>query len=1187
MENLLNNSGLHSNRGAKDQGAASKPAADESTREIIRGVADFAFPILLDPTIRLDHTIFVRAGAGSGKTSVLVERMLALVRSGIPLEKIVAITFTKKAAGELQERFFERLIRSRKEVESKRFQNLDSVVDVENHPLQRKAIEQAWEKECAILDRAVEDAEQVFIGTIHSFCARLLRLQSLTLGIPPEFEQIDDREEEKLRKTYWAKFINASAASGDADLAILQDAEVSFEALFYLFGTLSKNASAHFQLSGSLQPDVTATFERLANYIAEVSRRLPTGDPDDFSTEIERLGALMEAFDGSDPFVQLRILKTAARMVSGKERPSFGIKVTYWGSNKTESRIFANDLLKGQEDLGLGKSFLDFILEDVIPDVQSFDHWLHDRALSLCTRSVEEYRIHRLQSGKLTYDDLLAEALHLVRSVPTARKQFQTMFEHILVDEFQDTDPIQAAMLFTLASETLDASDWSSSTLIPGMLFLVGDDKQSIYRFRKADFQAFHLVGEAVQRQNGLDLKLTVNFRSDERICGWVNQSVGRLFGNSVFPYQAPWEDLSPHHKDLGYTPIIQFKVAKSPIRSLYPKIYGECVAIVRHLRQLISEDVHGRLDYGSFLILVRRHANIPAYVAALTQAGIPVGVSGGKAEKISEVLAWMDDLLKAVYDLNDGVSLVATLRGVFFGVSDQDLFDFVQNGGNLTTVIDAPLDIQLPERLRVAVALLHRIRELFLTLPPHQALEKVLAESGIEAMLRTQIDADVVSGMLQRILDLFREWEAKGTSFGRCVEEFGLYRTGTISLETFSDSVPYGSCVRIMTVHQAKGLQAPVVILADTGGKEPPDSTLHTYRKGPNVVGKAPLVRKNGFNSSVELEPAGWAEALNEERLFDAAERMRLLYVACTRAEFQLIISTNEEPKNGPWDDLSNYLSADLVEQVLVPPVMDIDEWFRLNPEPIPSVAPLDRLFPGLSTQENAQSELKAVKDQIEALSKPTWVVKRPSDKVLLIDAHERGVSVRTNNPENDGRRGLGRDIEHPDSSFGIGIEYGSAIHALFESLVSKRRENNDRDSIQTWAHRIMKSRFGNSPLESLTGDSVQAALAFYDSDLWTEIVQATRVLTEVPFTVTEVVDDLECVISGVVDLAYRNEKGWFVVDYKTDRATDEIMLGRHTSQLLAYRRAWNQIFTDETCTVSIWSTHLGRRLELRELDQ
>ena len=135
------------------------------------------------------------------------------------------------------------------------------------------------------------------------------------------------------------------------------------------------------------------------------------------------------------------------------------------------------------------------------------------------------------------------------------------------------------------------------------------------------------------------------------------------------------------------------------------------------------------------------------------------------------------------------------------------------------------------------------------------------------------------------------------------------------------------------MTTHQAKGLQAEVVFLADTGGKEPPDSTLHTHRVGPKVIGMTPLVKKSGFHTSIEIEPAGWTEALALERLFDAAERKRLLYVACTRAERQLVISTNELPGKGPWDDLSRFLAMDGVEQVLVPPVMDIEDWITHNP--------------------------------------------------------------------------------------------------------------------------------------------------------------------------------------------------------------------------------------------------------------
>lgn len=1159
----------------------SKVPADENTRQIIRGVFGWTLPLAFDPHIQLETTIFVRAGAGSGKTSVLVDRMLALVRSGIPLDKIVAITFTKKAAGELQERFFERLIASRRDLDAIKSKAIRSV---EGLSAREEAIKTAWELERFYLDRAVENVEQVFVGTIHSFCTRLLRLQSINLGIPPDFEQIDDREEEKLRKKYWSSYVNKAGMEADSDLSTLQEAEVSFDALFQQFGTLSKHASADFRPSGSLQPDLKPTFDRLLEFVKEVSKHLPLGDPDDFITENERLQAMLAAFDGSDPFVQHRILKTAARLVSGSDNPTLKIKVSYWGDNKTASRILAKELMTGSEDLGFGQSMLNFLVDEVIPSVASFDHWLHDRALSFCKRSVEGYRLYRLRSGRLTFDDLLAEALRLVQTTATARELFQQMYARILVDEFQDTDPTQAAMLFSLASSQMDPSDWSNSTLIPGMLFLVGDDKQSIYRFRKADFQAFHLVGEAIKRQQGLDLRLTVNFRSDERICEWVNFSVGQLFGKSEFPYQAPWENLKPHHQSLGYPPIVHFKVAKSAGRSQYPSIMGESIAIVQHISRVLENDVENRLDFGSFLILVRRHTQIPSYVAALTQAGIPVGVTGGKSEEISEVLAWLDDFFRAVYNPNDGVSLVATLRGVFFGVSDQDLFDFVQSGGALNTLLTSPLPSGAPERIRLAVEKLIRFRALFIALPSHQAMEKVLAESGIEAMFRLCPDADLASGMLQRVLDLFRAWEATGASFGKCVEDFGMYRDGTLSLDTFSESVPYGSCVRIMTVHQAKGLQAPVVFLADTGGKEPPDSILHTRRNGPEVVGKAPLVWKNGFQTTIELEPFGWAEALGEERLFDAAERIRLLYVACTRAELQLVISTNENVGSGAWDDLSEFLTTDLVESVPVPPVTDLDKWFATHPE-----ARLSRIRPNQpapndpanTPRKGLEREMAALKDQIKALSIPTWSVKRPSDKTVPL-AGFSSPNVPASNVNQQNRVNSLTSRLNADPSVNLGMEYGSAIHALFESMIARRREKLTGADIETWTFEVMQSRFSQLNLQNLLKESVSAALTFFDSAVWEEISSANRVLTEVPFTVTEIIDQLEWVVSGVIDLAYRNEKGWHIVDFKTDYADENTLLERHSSQLLSYQRAWNQLFTDESCRLSIWSTHLGKEVEV-----
>jgi len=1125
-----------------------KQVVDEQVRWQIRGDRELVCPIVHDEHICLDDTIMVSASAGSGKTSVLVDRMVALVRRGAPLDSIVAITFTRKAAGELQERFFSQLLSTRKLISLR--------VQEDAH------WKDEWERELQFVDRAIEEAEHVYIGTIHAFCAQILRLGALELGIPPEFEQIGDQDEKSLRRSFWSAYLHESSTSESSDLDVIQDAKLPFDWLFDMFGTLSKNEAVEFELSHKPKPDPSSAFVYLVEFVQQIAPRIPPSDnPDTFLTEMERMVAMLSTNGSFDDYFQIDLLKMVASLKKGGSKPGLDITFSRWGDRNSEPYKLAQDLKKGCEDLGLPLALDHFIDEQVRPVIEQWDYWLHDRALTFTINAVESYRSSRLSTGKLTYDDLLTQSLRLLQQSPSVRTTLQKRYQHILVDEFQDTDPTQAAMLFSLASSDLNETDWSQSTLMPGRLFLVGDDKQSIYRFRKADFQAFQLVKDSIRSQGGRDLHLTMNFRSDQRICEWVNQSLAPRFTGSSVPYQAPWEDLKPFKGILGLDPIVHFKIAKkSKGVRLEHQTRGEAIAIAKHILELVAEPSN-HLDYGSFMILVRRHAPIPYYVSALMKAGIPFGITGGRAHNISGVLNTLGNLFNALYNSDDGPALIATLRGPFYGVSDQDLFTYSRLGNRIQDIIEYGNQVDMSTSLGAAAEQLKTLRKLFTAKPPHQSLEQCLSITGIEALLRNQADADVVSGMLQRVLELFKDWETKGYSFGKCVEEFNLYRDGSLKLESFSESLPFGNCVRLMTIHQAKGLQAPVVFLADVGGGGPQRATLHTYRKGPRVVGKLPIMHETHFGKTEKIAPFAWEEAVAEEKLFDEAETERLVYVAATRAERQLIISTNEVPKTGSWDVLSESLTeggsgAIPVITVTIDPIMEASEvtFEERSPEEI--------ALPEPWSEEH-------IKNSISRLSLPSWVYLRPSE------IEDDGQPLDTSS------RGFKSNVDSNAPS-GIGMEYGSAMHAVFEALVGRRKEDLSDDDLANWARSLLEPQFNQINTKPLVDLGTEAILTFLQSAVWKQIKVASRVLTEVPFTVSDTQNGQIQVTSGVVDLAFLVGTSWTIVDYKTDQRDEDGLLQRHSNQLGAYHRTWSKIFEDTQSCVFIWSTHLGKMIQI-----
>ncbi|MDG1753694.1 MAG: UvrD-helicase domain-containing protein [Rhodothermales bacterium] len=1109
---------------------------DEPIRCLLRGSRDFTVPISSDMDFVPNKTIIVRAGAGSGKTTVLVKRMLSLLRGGSAPDEIVAITFTKKAAGELRQRFFEGLMKAQRHVEER----------IQSDSEESAAL---WAQEKERLDEAVRHAEDVFIGTIHSFCARLLRQRALSMGLPADFEQIDDRDEERLRLEFWNSFMEAAEGDGRDTLRTLKKAEIPSSALFDLFGVLSGNSTVQFEGSGSIKPSSEGVFQTLKDYLNVLEPLLPEyRKKDALLSALLSILNLMESGDQTDPFFQVHLLKLLKKAYKDSDNPEFAVTLNSWGASKSAGHTLAGQLKKGKEELGKNRSLLEFVGSDVMPFVEKWEEWINDMALNFAGVAVDAYRKMRFASGKLTYEDLLTESMRLLKEDAVSRSHFQEKYRHILVDEFQDTDPVQAAMLFYLCSIDPDQKDWSESTLIPGRLFLVGDDKQSIYRFRKADFQAFHLVRESIRKQNGLDLKLSVNFRSDERICNWINRTVSGLFTAQDAPFQAPWEDLNawkgrlPDELAPDEPAIVTIRMGDLRYVPKEPRLIAECHAFSEHISRLRASS---GLKFEDFLILVRTASNIPFYVSQLSRAGIPVGVTGGAASKMSDALVLISDVLRCLYDPNNGVALVATLRSRLFGVSDQDLFDYVSAGYQLEALVEA--QEEGPAHLARSAELLRKARTCLFELAPADAFERVMVLIGLESAMQLAEEPDLAKGMMLKVGAMFRDWQQQGYTIGRCVEELELYRRETLKMEAFSASAPMGNSVRIMTVHQAKGLQAEVVFLADPGSKQSHPATLHTLRDGPNVSGKAVLKRKFTFRSEILARPAGWAHAEDLENQFSIAEEMRLIYVACTRACRQLVISTGQEKsKKGIWDPLYAALSAPEVAVI------------TLSSSATPVVAALD-------TEAPEKALTFDVAQRIAALSEPSIRFRRPSE------SKQEGSSAPS------GRKGPGQSL---------GKEFGAGVHALFESIVGLRKQKPDEAEVRRRAEQAIRFRDIHSAQTELINTAVGAAMTFLESDLWTELEQAQRVLTEVPFTVLYSDSGIEEVVSGVTDLAFRTDSGWTIVDYKTDNAGDEELVARHSAQVTEYVKAWKQIFPDQRCAGYLWSTRSGAYLPITEME-
>ena len=434
----------------------------------------------------LDTNYLVEAAAGTGKTTSMVRRMVALIAEGKSRSHhIAAVTFTRKAASELKVRFI--------------LQLEDSLA---------KAREENDEDRAALLMDALENSGRCFVGTIHSFCARLLRERPVEAGIDPAFTEMDEALDERLRRMSWEEQMSGFTDGALSDRIL--NVGLSPGELFGLFETVVGHPDVdRWPAPEPKPPDMTATLDALGRYLAHIDALLPElpneWGSDTLIPKLRRVRRMARnATDLSDPLTLFRILET------------FGLKVV------ARNKFYPGEKVQAQSE---AEKWVKFNETVALPAVRKFMEYRYAAAIQAVLPAVEHYRHMRTLQGSLNYEDLLLKAAELLRENPEVRRFFQDRYQRLLVDEFQDTDPVQAEVMMLLTSTNIEEKDWKKCAPRPGSLFVVGDPKQSIYRFRRADIMIYNEVRNIITGGGGGEkLELGSNFRSRSEILQWVNQ---------------------------------------------------------------------------------------------------------------------------------------------------------------------------------------------------------------------------------------------------------------------------------------------------------------------------------------------------------------------------------------------------------------------------------------------------------------------------------------------------------------------------------------------------------------------------------------------------------------------------------------------------------------------------------------
>lgn len=1069
----------------------------------------------------LDQTFLVEAGAGSGKTAGLVKRMVALLAEGkCEPQKMAAVTFTRKAAGELKERF-------------------------------QVGIEERWRQESdqqvrERLTEALEKIERIFTGTIHSFCARLLRERPIEAGIAPDFTEIEGLEEKLLEETAWEQYLVEVGAKTPKLLDKLDELNLSHSDVQKAFQDLNLYPDVQIIKQQTNKPDFDPARKELGLFLQKAGPMLRQDEPekgwDDLQSKIRTAQRWNDLFNLKDDLFFVRLLGKLGG----------GFKPTYirWHQDKDEVKALEDQFALFQEAY-------------VKPALAAWLVYRHYHLLEFIEPAVKQYREMRIRENLINYQDLLMLTARLLKENSEVRAYFQQAYSHLLVDEFQDTDPIQAEIMFYLTGQELDEKDWTKLTPRPGSLFVVGDPKQSIYRFRRADIATYDQVKQLIKGSGGEILNLSTNFRSLPGLIDWGNTAFEKLFSPIKPPYQAEFTAMDSIQVNKGGCTegllSIQVDKIKGDSQENIAAAEAEKVAswiekaILGGIRLSRSEeelkrDHNENTKASDFLVIVSKKANMTFYARALEKRGIAFSLSGGGDLAESAELRELLNLLQALADPENPVPLVAALRGIFFGFSDDLLYRFKQAGGkfNLLTPVPDKADQDLQDRFNAARDTMLRYWVWAKKLPPSSAIEKIADQLGLIPYALAGEMGRGRAGSIMQSLELLRSLESSGKiSFAGAVDFLERLLEEGVEEELSIDggSTP---AVRIINLHKAKGLEAPVVILANPGNHKVYDPSLHVTRSADSAEGYLVIDKViNDYGTVEKLAlPPQWDSKESEEVKYRDAEYIRLLYVAATRAKNILVISTYQgNPEKSPWYPLEGFLNEKNCREAFsaLQPNLEISAQ-----QPAAVLKPIN--------VDTMQAAAFSISSGLNSISEPTY-------------SHISGATLHSGEelPERQGR--------------GRGTAWGTAVHAALDYLVSVKfvkPAGNGGEGVKTEdLQQAAETAALEAELSATQKDELQQVLKdLVASAFWQRITAAAVVMSETPFGSWEE----NTYSTGIVDLAFRENGSWVLVDYKSDSiendAHRQALVEHYRPQLDFYRKNWEEITGEKVIECGLFFT-------------
>lgn len=1065
----------------------------------------------------LDQTLLVEAAAGTGKTSLLAGRVTMLLADGVAPRNVAAITFTELAAGELRARVH-------------RFvgELLDGTIPVDLALAIPTAL---TDTQRACLEAARARLDELTATTIHGFCHELLRSYAIEAGVDPGAKILDAVQTDFAFATVFESWLqrrlgeNADAADPVAVMARRDPGEAvdtlkklgKFRREFRTAKPLVHN------LSGQAERDFVEAVREFRRWINGVTA--PDKALDDV-VDLESIATYYEsAFEPLPPFARLWELAHPPRnnimdWRSYNLRPYRRLSIWKGAAGKDEGARLCEQATEHYERCAAAFRHLLGSLATTL--VASFSGALDDL--------LEDFEAFKRHAAVLDFDDLLLSTQALLRTHEPIRQAASDRYTRILVDEFQDTDPVQAEILFRIASTADAASTWQERRLISGRLFLVGDPKQAIYRFRAADIASYMDARNAVERQfPGNILRITTSFRSREGILDYVNRYFEGPLGRQAPGYVALSSSLGPPEHGLTCVMKATIRIGERSkadyIRDQEAQTVAEiCASLIGNVRVRRSNREVSLAAPGDIALLAPVGTELWRYERALEEKAIPfVSQAGRNLFRRQETQDFVA-LVRVLADMRDTLALGALLRGPLVGLTEGELLDITHgleprhagDGHRTGITLLTPLDQVSHPVARDALKVLGDLSRRGLKTTPFLILAEAidglhvrakLAARGSDQSTRALANLDLlmerarrygVRGLKQLAIDISADWQG-----------------GRLGPEPHDEAKldADGEAINIVTVHSAKGLEWPIVIPINMGSeirrREPflhrrRDDTLHW------VLG--------------DVVPPAIAEAIGVDDRESAEERERLLYVACTRAMEMLIIPqfSVRRPDN-TWTEVLR-LAQDEIEE------WDGSLFARRATPPTPEQA----------NDQTAEVFLDEQQRVARASSPVRWT--RPSDD----DPDRRLIEVT---------RAAG-DASEADAPVRVLVAgsstRGAILHKLIEEVLTGEIAETDSDLVSRATALIGQL----SPLADETRPvAAEMAAAVLRTLILPEIVEHRAELTpEVPLYSTEG----DTMMAGRADaLAFSGGRPAVVFDWKSDVSPAPADRQAYARQLLKYMAA------------------------------